>query len=328
MAEQISKHSQQLSKHSQQLTKQSQQMTQKVWEYFFPHKKDTLLGASLVMIKQYVSSMDMHFLLTSLILAGICQIPGFLLSLFNVSHQLADVSYTVPFALIALLTLGLQDTFYLRQVAVTTMVVLWSLRLSFYLIYRSFYMKDTRLEQVMKTGKGVVSFYTYQALLAWITSLPVILVNSFSNNVMPGLRDMLGCAVWGSGFLIESLADWQQFNYLQQNKGKFCNVGLWKYSRHPNFFGEILQWWGIFLTVTPVLTGWTLPLAILGPLALTFSILFVSGIPPLEKKYNRKFANDPHYQRYRKNVPLIIPSVSHEPLVEIGEKIEKIKKSQ
>jgi steroid 5-alpha reductase family enzyme len=267
--------------------------------------------------------MDRHFLLTSLIIIGISQIPGFLLSLFNVSHKLADASYSLPFAFTALATLALQNTYYLRQIAVTTMVVLWSLRLSFYLVYRSFYMRDSRLEEIMRTGKGVFSFYSYQALLAWLTCLPVTLLNSFSHNVMPGLRDMIGYAIWGSGFLMESLADWQQFNYLQKNKGKFCNIGLWKYSRHPNFFGEILQWWGIFLSASPALTGWTWFPAILGPLSITLSILFVSGIPPLEQKYNRKFMSDPIYQRYKKNVPLLIPSIPREPFIEVCEKVKK-----
>jgi steroid 5-alpha reductase family enzyme len=289
-------------------------------------KQSSLVDASWYLAKETINLVDRRFLLTSAVIVDSTQLPSFLMSLFNVTHKMADVFYVLSVVAVAITTLVLRYSYYMRQIAVTTMVTLWGLRLGSFLFYRSFYIKDWRTEELMNTTQGVFSFYIYQTLLAWMTSLPVTLLNSFSHDVMPGVVDMIGYALWGAGFLLETVADWQQFNFREKHKDRFCNIGLWRYSRHPNFLGEIMLWWGIFLCASPVFSGMSWVLAIMGPLSLTFSILFVSGIPILERNNKQKFGNDPAYQRYKAKVPLLIPAITREQVVK--EARERFKKSQ
>jgi len=291
--------------------------------HFQTSRKYGLVDASWYLAKETINLIDRRFLLTSAMIVNSIHLPALLMSLFNLTHKMTDIAYTLSFMAVALTTLILRSSYYLRQIAITSMVMLWGLRLGGFLFYRSFYMKDTRVEEVMKTTSGVFAFYFYQTLLTWVTCLPVTLLNSFPHDVMPGLSDMIGYSLWGAGFLMESVADWQQFQFREQHKERFCNVGLWKYSRHPNFLGEIMQWWGIFLCVSPVLSGWNWLLTMMGPLALTLNILFVSGIPPIEQKHNRMFARDPAYQRYKANVSILIPMNFQEQVKETREKIKK-----
>ncbi|XP_042488163.1 uncharacterized protein LOC122068384 isoform X2 [Macadamia integrifolia] len=120
--------------------------------------------------------------------------------------------------------------------------------------------------------------------------------------------DIIGWILWSIGVIIEAIADQQKlvFKNSPNNRGKWCNVGVWKFSRHPNYFGEILLWWGIFAASAPVLKGaeW---LVIVGPIFLTMLLLFVSGIPLLEESADKKFGNMAEYKIYKRTTsPLIL----------------------
>jgi steroid 5-alpha reductase family enzyme len=119
---------------------------------------------------------------------------------------------------------------------------------------------------------------------------------------------VLGIVIWISGLLIETISDWQKFSFKNNpnNKNLWIQSGLWKYSRHPNYFGEMLCWWGIFIFVLPFIQGLSW-LTIIGPIFITFILLFVSGIPPLEKRYDKKFADNKKYQDYKKKTSILIP---------------------
>jgi len=282
-----------------------------------------LMESSLDWTRNMILSVDQQFFITSAVIITLFQIPALLLSLFEITNKLADPAFVLSFIGVALTTLLLQGTYYLRQIVVSSMVTLWGLRLGSFLAYRSFYSKDWRLEEVMKSSSSIFSFYLFQAILIWTTCLPVILLNSSTDNPAIGLNDMLGYAVWGAGFLMETVADWQKYQFHKSYKERFCNIGLWRHSRHPNFFGEVLQWWGVFLCVSPLLHGWNWALGLMGPLSMMISILFISGIPPLERKSNLRFGKDTAYQRYIANVPVFFPSLSCELVSEAREKLKK-----
>ena len=106
--------------------------------------------------------------------------------------------------------------------------------------------------------------------------------------------------------MIETIADHQKFVFKNKNPKKFIKSGLWKYSRYPNYFGEMLLWWGLFIMITPYLGGISL-LTIIGPIFITFILLFVSGIPMLEKSYNQKYGKDKEYQEYKRSTSKLIP---------------------
>ena len=114
--------------------------------------------------------------------------------------------------------------------------------------------------------------------------------------------------MWLVGFLIEAISDQQklQFKKYSTNMGRWCNIGFWKWSRHPNYFGEILLWWWVFVASTPLLEGakW---LAVTGPIFRTALLLFLSGIPLLEYSADKKFGGLTEYREYkRKTSPLVL----------------------
>jgi len=116
------------------------------------------------------------------------------------------------------------------------------------------------------------------------------------------ILDFIGAAVWLVGFLFEVFADFQLSNFLKQKnrKTKFLQSGLWALSRHPNYFGESLVWFGIYLISCSVKNGY---FSIFSPIFITFLVRYVSGVPLIEKKYK----NDKEFQNYAKRVNIFIP---------------------
>jgi steroid 5-alpha reductase family enzyme len=153
-----------------------------------------------------------------------------------------------------------------------------------------------------------LKFWLFQGFSVWVIMLPSIYLLNTKNNQTLSLLMILGIFVWAKGLIIESVSDWQKFTFKNkpQNKDLWIETGLWKYSRHPNYFGEMLVWWGIFIFSLPFIHG-LLWLLIIGPMFISFILIFISGIPLLEQKYNKKYHDNQKYQRYKKNTSLLIP---------------------
>jgi steroid 5-alpha reductase family enzyme len=142
--------------------------------------------------------------------------------------------------------------------------------------------------------------FMLQGLLLLLVSASIT-INAFQSSELVWWN-WLGVVVWAGGFLFETISDHQLTTFLNNpnNKSKIMDYGLWRYSRHPNYFGEVTQWWGLWLVVLPS-TYWYV--ALLSPVTITLLILFVSGIPLLEKK----FASRPGYKAYAKKTSVFIP---------------------
>jgi steroid 5-alpha reductase family enzyme len=114
--------------------------------------------------------------------------------------------------------------------------------------------------------------------------------------------------VWLVGLVVESVADAQKsaFKSKEENRNRFVASGLWRYSRHPNYFGELLVWWGLFVYAVPVLHGAAFAV-VAGPVFITLLLLFVSGIPPLERSADEKYGSDPAYQAYKRRTSILVP---------------------
>jgi steroid 5-alpha reductase family enzyme len=117
-----------------------------------------------------------------------------------------------------------------------------------------------------------------------------------------------GAVLWLIGLVIETVSDAQKsaFKSKKTEGERFITSGLWRYSRHPNYFGEILLWWGLFLYAVPFLEGAAFAVVI-GPVFITLLLLFVSGIPLLEKSADAKFGEDPAYQEYKRRTSILVP---------------------
>jgi steroid 5-alpha reductase family enzyme len=116
------------------------------------------------------------------------------------------------------------------------------------------------------------------------------------------------CRIWLVGLVIEAAADAQKsaFKAKEENRERFITSGLWSYSRHPNYFGEMLVWWGLFIYAVPFLQGAAFAVVI-GPVFITLLLLFVSGIPLLEQSAEAKYGDDPAYREYRRRTSILVP---------------------
>jgi len=282
---------------------------------------DHLPLAVWYMLRQMVTLFDRRFLLTSAIVAVMTALPFYAMNVFNLFNRLEDFAYGLGYIIVALSTLALKNTFYLRQIMVTSMVSLWALRLSTFLVLRGLTFRDFRVESFQRSLVAKSTFWFYQTLEIWLNSLPMVLLNSFGHNPSIGLTDIVGYALWITGFAMETIADYQKYTFKQLNKDRWCNVGLFQYRRHPNYFGDILAWFGIFLCVAPALHGWTW-ISVLAPIFHAFVLMFVTGIPPLERKSNERWGNNVEYQRYKESVPILIPAAPHTHVHRIIKKVE------
>ncbi len=244
------------------------------------------------------------------------------------NNGLVDIGWGLGFCMLAIMLLpsyGSND----RQVLITALTLLWGFRLAVFLFFRNYGKpEDFRYAQWRKEwGKWVIprSFlqvFMLQGFFMLIIALPIILVLNANldfllgavetadgitgygplQTIGLGITDYIGAAIFFIGLFFETVGDQQNYFFKKdpKNKGKVMKYGLWKYTRHPNYFGECLIWWGIALVALPVQYGY---LAFISPVIITFLLLKVSGIPMLEKKYD----DNPEYQEYKKQTSAFIP---------------------
>lgn len=245
-----------------------------------------------------------QMLLVSLLLNGFF----FLIAAFLKTDVFTDITYSLSFVLLSVLLL-LTGASSLPGVLAAGMVIVWGLRLGSYLFYRILTIKvDHRFDDKRDNFLRFGVFWLLQAVTVWVVMLPVYGLVSASGGSAPPWSLVVAAAFFAIGFLIETVADAQKFRFKSaaENKGRFIAAGLWKWSRHPNYFGEMLLWWAIAFPGIFLFRGAAL-LYFLGPLFITLLISFVSGIPLLEKSAQAKWGEDESYRRYKKNTSLLIP---------------------
>ncbi|ODM92869.1 hypothetical protein Ocin01_13810 [Orchesella cincta] len=247
-------------------------------------------------------------------LVTVCmQLSFFAVAAWFKFDKVTDFAGGTNFLVLALLTLFLSGTYEARQLAVTICVTLWSVRLSGFLLYRILLIgKDDRFDGKRENFLQFLFFWIFQMLWVFIVSLPVIFINSPrllpTSLSFPSGWDIAGLLLFILGLLIETIADFQKFFFKQDpsNRGEWCQVGLWSWSRHPNYFGEMVIWWGAFLQGISVYKTWEY-VAVLSPLFTMSILLFLSGLPLLEKTADKKFGTRKDYQEYKRRVsPLVL----------------------
>jgi steroid 5-alpha reductase family enzyme len=194
-----------------------------------------------------------------------------------------------------------------RALLLLVLVSAWALRLSIHITRRNRgECEDRRYRAIRRRnepGFAVKSLYLVfglQGLLAWFISLP--LLAAATGSAQPGLLDALAVAIWLTGFGFEAVADAQlaAFRARPENSGRVLDSGLWRYSRHPNYFGECMIWWGFYLLAVAAGGWWTLP----APLLMTFLLLRVSGVTLLERDISDR---RPDYRDYMRRTNAFIP---------------------
>jgi steroid 5-alpha reductase family enzyme len=150
--------------------------------------------------------------------------------------------------------------------------------------------------------------WTIQGLWVLLTAAAALAVITGGVREPLGAIGIAGIAVWSIGILIEIVSDRQKSNFRSNpdNKGKFINTGLWAWSRHPNYFGEIVLWTGMAIIAVPVLHGWQWA-TLISPVFVTFLLTKVSGIPLLEEKADQRWGGQDDYEEYKRRTPVLVP---------------------
>lgn len=222
----------------------------------------------------------------------------------------------------ALGTAGSDNGPYPRQIVLTVLVCLWALRLGLFLLYRILqWGEDQRFDDRRDKLVQVLIFWSLQAVWVWTVSLPLTILNSSRIDKPLGALDYVGWALFVCGLVLESTADIQKLrfknNLPDDNKGQWTDTGVWKWTRHPNYFGEMLLWTAAFISAARVFSGldW---IAVLGPIFIILLLLFVSGIPMLEVRADKKHGNKEEYRAYKKRTSVLfpIPNALYAPLPE------------
>lgn len=232
-------------------------------------------------------------------------IPSYIYQTEHYFDLIGSISY-ISIVLFTFLALNNLDV---RSILIGLLIMVWAVRLGSFLFIRvKRDGKDNRFT-VMKTKfwwflftwtiGGLWVFITMAAGLAAMTSAKVVPLGWFA---------LIGIFLWLEGFLVEVVADHQKtrFRSKKENQGRFINEGLWSFSRHPNYYGEITLWLGIAFIAFPVLQGWQL-LTLISPIFVYILLTRISGVTMLERRADKKWGDDPEYQRYKETTSSLIP---------------------
>jgi steroid 5-alpha reductase family enzyme len=271
-------------------------------------------------MSSYASTLGLN-LLAALVL----MILVWLISLIRRDASIVDSFWGLGFVLLAWLTYSLTDGYGGRSLLLALLVTVWGLRLGIYITWRNWGQGEDRRYQAMRARHGdkfwLVSLgtvFTLQAVLMWIISLVVQLGQIAPQPAHFTWLDIVGVLVWYTGLIFEAGGDWQlaRFKADPANKGKVMDQGFWAYTRHPNYFGETLIWWGIFLITLSTPMG---VFAAISPLLITYLLLKVSGVSLLERNLTK---TKPRYQDYVARTNAFFPWFARRRIVSGTEEIE------
>ena len=233
----------------------------------------------------------------------------FVVALMLRRNDVADIAWGIGFMLVALYTFVAHSPAFDRSFVVTLLVLIWGTRLSTHIYRRNHDKPEDKRYAAWRQAWGrwfilrsYLQVFMLQGLLLGLISVPVIITNTQRGPLAFTVFDVVGLLVWIIGFLFEHQGDRQLRDFLRDpaNKGKVLSTGLWRYTRHPNYFGEVTMWWGIWIISLSIAGAFV---GIIGPLTITVLILFVSGVPMLEKG----MAANPIYDDYRRKTSIFVP---------------------
>ena len=239
------------------------------------------------------------------IIQWIVFIPSFL----NKTEHFFDLTGSLTFISVVLITLMLIPEIYFRDIVIALLVVIWATRLGSFLFFRvrkdggdgRFTIMKTKFWWFLMTWniQGMWVFLSLAAGLAAMTSAEKVEVDIFL---------IFGLVVWVLGFSIEVISDGQKskFRSKTENKDKFITSGIWSWSRHPNYFGEILLWCGITIIALPVLQGWQF-ITLISPIFIIILLTQISGVRLLELRGKKKWGENEEYRKYLRNTSVLIP---------------------
>lgn len=233
---------------------------------------------------------------------------GFNLFLYAIAYflqtdKITDISYCLTFVILSAFSL-FHSKHSIIDIIFFIAVLIWGLRLGAYLFHRIHKIgRDQRFDKIRINPVSFLFFWIMQGLTCFIVLIPIILAHANRDKEF-NFVFVLGIVIAGIGFLIESIADHQKFKFKMSNPNQFMKEGLWGFVQHPNYLGDLLFWWGIFIASIPFINWYV---AIISPVWMSFIIIKFSGIPILQKKWKAQYGSDPGFQKYQKTTKKMIP---------------------
>jgi steroid 5-alpha reductase family enzyme len=232
-------------------------------------------------------------------------IPAYLLqneSFFDLTGSITYLSVTAIAVLLSPVVDG-------RSILLLALVVVWAARLGTFLFRRIRKAgKDTRFDEIKPSFIRFLNTWTLQGLWVTFTLAAALAAITTTTRKELDVFAAIGFLVWVFGFAFEVTADTQKsrFRADPSNKGKFIHTGLWAWSRHPNYFGEIVLWVGVAIIALPVLRGWQW-VTLISPVFVALLISRISGVPILEKQADERWGGQEDYEAYKERTPVLIP---------------------
>jgi steroid 5-alpha reductase family enzyme len=257
-------------------------------------------GASVLGIPIFALSVGLVFMIQWLafIAAYLLQTERF----YDLTGSITYISVTIMAVLLSPVVDG-------RSILLLVLVVIWAARLGTFLFRRIQKAgKDARFDDIKPSFIRFLNTWTLQGLWVTFTLAAALAAITTTTRKELGLFALIGFLVWVFGFAIEVVADIQKsrFRADPENKGKFIHTGLWAWSRHPNYFGEIVLWIGVAVIALPILRGWQW-VTLISPVFVTLLLTRISGVPILEKRADEKWGGQEDYEAYKKRTPVLIP---------------------
>lgn len=267
-----------------------------------------------------VFNWDGHYYFFSLLVTIAMQLSCFMVAYLCQFDKITDFAGALNFIILAILTLCLGGQYHARQILMTSLLVVSRLELGGFLLLRVLKRgKDARFDTFRQNFFKFLGFWIYQILWVYGCMLSVIFVNTLDNRTVPlgsSAFDYIGTTLFIVGFLMQFVSDVQKYHFRANpdNRGKVCNVGLWAITRHPNYFGEMLMFWGLFATTVSTFAapggeqGWA---TIISPLWTMVILLFVGGMVSAEGSELKRFYSSEdrrtRFEEYRNRTPPLIP---------------------
>jgi steroid 5-alpha reductase family enzyme len=241
--------------------------------------------------------------------AFLIQWIAFVPAWFNRTEKFYDLTGGITYITVTALALLLTPDADARSLLLAGIVIVWSVRLASFLFLRIRAAGEDRRFREIKESFGRFLFtWTLQGL--WVAFSLAAALAAITSTLRLDLDVFaaIGFLVWLIGFAVEVIADRQKgaFNARPENKGRFISTGLWSWSRHPNYFGEIVLWIGVAIIALPVLRGWGW-VTLISPVFIILLLTRISGIPLLERRADQKWGNEAEYQSYKARTSVLVP---------------------
>ena len=249
-----------------------------------------------------------------LFIAFIIQWIVFIPSFYFSTERFYDLTGSITYMIVIVTALYHKSEFIgsrsdLRSLLIAGFVIIWALRLGSFLFLRVLKDKeDRRFSEWKKNFHQFLRVWTLQGLWVFLTSVAALTAITSRKIIEPDLFLYIGSFLWVFGFLFESIADYQKRKFRSENKNKFIQSGLWSVSRHPNYFGEIVLWFGIALIAFPTLVG-PQYVSLISPLFVYLLLTRVSGVHILEKHADDTWGKKKDYKAYKEKTPVLFPKI-------------------